>query len=97
MTGVVKVWDIRDPSTRPVFDTEKADMFYKKRQIRSLVTRGDVIYWGDDGANIKVLDLASGKDFILSNRLVFYTKGTMKSHEASIENCQPCGIMATQN
>ncbi|KAK3718432.1 hypothetical protein QZH41_014438 [Actinostola sp. cb2023] len=61
MAGVVKVWDIRDRSLQPIFDSENSDIPYKKRQIRSLATNGDNIYWGDDGANIKVLELASGK------------------------------------
>ncbi|XP_031562257.1 protein will die slowly-like [Actinia tenebrosa] len=61
VTGVVKVWDIRDRSSSPVFSTESSDVPYKKREIRCLATNGNSIYWGDDGANVKVLELASGK------------------------------------
>ena len=67
-TGVVKVWDIRDNSLKPVMSSDQAPMdqtdagvTVKPRRVRCLTTTTEeTVYWGDDGVNIKAMDLKSG-------------------------------------
>ncbi|XP_020630530.1 probable E3 ubiquitin ligase complex SCF subunit sconB [Orbicella faveolata] len=67
-TGVVKVWDIRDNSLKPVMSSDQAPVdqtdagvTVKPRRVRCLTTTEETVYWGDDGVNIKAMDLNSGK------------------------------------
>ena len=65
-SGVVKIWDVRDGSFHSVMTSEEAlkgsagEAHVKSRHVRCLATRDDVVYWGDDGVNVKVLDLKLG-------------------------------------
>ena len=66
-TGVVKVWDIRDSSLKPVMSSDQApvdnttgNVTVEPRRVRSLPTSQETVYWGDDGVNIKAMDLTSG-------------------------------------
>ena len=66
-TGVVKVWDIRDNSRKPVMSSDQAPVdqtdagvTVKPRRVRCLTTTEETVYWGDDGVNIKAMDLKAG-------------------------------------
>ena len=58
----MKVWDIRDNSLKPALSSDQApvDNAVKPRRVRCLATTQDTAYWGDDGVNIKAMDLKSG-------------------------------------
>lgn len=67
-TGVVKVWDIRENSFKPVMSSDQAptdntarNVTIKPRRVRCLATTQENVYWGDDGVNIKAMDLTSGE------------------------------------
>lgn len=67
-SGVVKVWDIRDNSLKPMMssnqsfvDSAAGNVTVKPRRVRCLATTQDTVYWGDDGANLKAMDLKSGE------------------------------------
>ena len=67
-TGVVKVWDIRDNSLKPVMSSDQTpttdntagNVTVKPRRVRCLATTQETLYWGDDGVNIKAMELTSG-------------------------------------
>lgn len=66
--GVVKVWDARDNSLKPVMSSDQAPVdqttagvTVKPRRVRCLATTEETVYWGDDGVNMKAMDLKSGK------------------------------------
>ena len=66
-TGLVKVWDIRDNSLKPVMSSDQAptdntagNVTVKPRRVRCLATTQESVYWGDDGVNIKAMELTSG-------------------------------------
>lgn len=68
-TGVVKVWDIRDSSLKPVMssdetpvDSTAGNVVVKQRRVRCLATTQDTVYWGDDGVNMKAIDFKSGRE-----------------------------------
>ena len=72
--GVVKVWDVRDNSLKPVMSSEHTSasngaegVTVKPRRVRCLATTQDAVYWGDDGVNMKAMDLKTGamKAFLL--------------------------------
>ena len=66
--GVVKVWDIRDNSLKPVMSSDQTpttdntagNVTVKPRRVRCLATTREAVYWGDDGVNIKAMELTSG-------------------------------------
>ena len=65
--GVVKVWDVRDNSLKPVMSSDQAPVdqttagvTVKPRRVRCLATTEETVYWGDDGVNMKAMDLKSG-------------------------------------
>lgn len=67
--GVVKVWDIRDNSMKPVMNSGQAPVentaghvTVKPRRVRCLATTRDTVYWGDDGVNMKAMDLKTGRE-----------------------------------
>ena len=59
------MWDVRDQSLRPIISSDNAansaQVAVKPRRIRCLATTEDAVYWGDDGVNVKVLDVRSGQ------------------------------------
>ena len=58
---MVKVWDVRQKSLSPSLSSpDQSAAFVKRRQINCLATTDDVVYWGDDGTNIKALDVRAG-------------------------------------
>lgn len=64
---MVKVWDIRDSSLKPVLSSDQApvdqterSVTVKPRRVRCLTTTEETVYWGDDGVNIKAMELNSG-------------------------------------
>ena len=66
-SGVVKVWDMRDNSLKPILrsdigcgDSRSRGIIVKPRRVRCLATTEDTVYWGDDGVNMKAMDLKSG-------------------------------------
>ncbi|XP_074625299.1 uncharacterized protein LOC141883651 [Acropora palmata] len=66
--GVVKIWDVRDNSLKPVMSSEHTSasnategVTVKPRRVRCLATTQDAVYWGDDGVNMKAMDLKTGK------------------------------------
>ncbi|KAL9971046.1 hypothetical protein ACROYT_G023529 [Oculina patagonica] len=86
-TGVVKVWDIRDNSLKPVMSSDQASVdqpdagvTVKPRRVRCLATTEQTVYWGDDGVNIKAMDLNSGKLRKLRNHVTeFGSTGAMET------------------
>ena len=63
----MKVWDIRDNSLKPVLSSYQApvdqtdrSVTVKPRRVRCLTTTEETVYWGDDGVNIKAMELNSG-------------------------------------
>ena len=76
-TGVVKVWDIRDNSLKPVMSSDQAPVdqadagvTIKPRRVRCLATTEETVYWGDDGVNIKAMDLNSGTGMNNDSRIL---------------------------
>lgn len=64
--GVIKVWELRDNSLHPVFVSENVKpvvprMKLHVRKVHTLSESKNVIYYGDNGLNIKVLDWREGK------------------------------------
>ncbi|XP_015766363.1 PREDICTED: uncharacterized protein LOC107345169 [Acropora digitifera] len=66
--GVVKIWDVRDNSLKPVMSSEHTSacnategVTVKPRRVRCLATTQDAVYWGDDGVNMKAMDLKTCK------------------------------------
>ncbi|CAB3991914.1 F-box WD repeat-containing 7-like isoform X2 [Paramuricea clavata] len=69
-TGTVKVWDVRQKSLSPSLSSpDQNTAFGKRRRVHCLATTDDVVYWGDDGTNIKALDIRAGKVRKLKNHL----------------------------
>ncbi|XP_068753780.1 uncharacterized protein [Montipora capricornis] len=67
-SGVVKVWDVRDNSLKSVMSSEHAcadnaagNVAVKPRRVRCIATTQEAVYWGDDGVNMKAMDLKTGK------------------------------------
>lgn len=63
--GVIKVWELRDNSLHPVFVSENVKpvvprMKLHVRKVHTLSESKNVIYYGDNGLNIKVLDWREG-------------------------------------
>ncbi|XP_022104143.1 pre-mRNA-splicing factor PRP46-like isoform X2 [Acanthaster planci] len=59
--GIIKLWHLRDNSLHPTFVSENisstsSSHLLARRHIRSLAVHGDIIYYGDDGLNVKALD-----------------------------------------
>ena len=64
---MVKVWDVRQKSLSPSLSSpDQNTAFVKRRRINCLATTDDVVYWGDDGTNIKALDVRAGTNKALS-------------------------------
>lgn len=60
--GIVKIWDTRQRSLIPAITSDSINTpFAKKRKVHCLATTDNSVYWGDDGTNIKVLDIRVGK------------------------------------
>ena len=65
---MVKVWDVRDNSLKSVMSSEHAcadnaagNVVVKPRRVRCIATTQDAVYWGDDGVNMKAMDLKTGE------------------------------------
>lgn len=65
--GVVKVWDIWDNFFKFVMSLDEVfvdlidvGVIVKLRCVCCLIIIEEIVYWGDDGVNIKVMDLKLG-------------------------------------
>lgn len=66
--GEIKVFEVRDRSLHCVYVSENVrDMSghpLHLRHVRSLCVRGDNLYYGDDGVNVKILTWKQGKGLL---------------------------------
>ena len=84
-TGVVQGWDIRDNALKPVMSSDQAPVdkttagvTVKPRRVRCLATTEETVYWGDDGVNMKAMDLNSGREIVQALQLFdcFHSQGS---------------------
>ena len=66
--NVIKIHEIREQSLKCVYVSENvrslAGQPVSLRRVKSLAVKGDVLFCGDDGVNIKVLDWKKGKKLL---------------------------------
>ncbi|XP_052212566.1 F-box/WD repeat-containing protein 7-like isoform X1 [Dreissena polymorpha] len=71
IVGEIKVFEVRDRKLHCVFVSENmkdaAGHAVPMRQVRSLLGRGDNLYYGDDGVNVKIMSWRQGLVKKLSN------------------------------
>ena len=68
VAGMVHIWRLHPPTMKEEEGTGWAvskvnvsdEVPFRARCIRCLCVHGSVVYWGDDGTNIKVLDISNG-------------------------------------
>ncbi|PIK59563.1 putative pre-mRNA-splicing factor PRP46-like, partial [Apostichopus japonicus] len=63
--GMIKVWELRETKLHPIFVSENVKpelprMKLISRKIHTVVEKENVIYYGDNGLNVKVLDWRRG-------------------------------------
>ena len=80
--GVIKVLELRDTSLHPVFVSESVKLkgspraTIRWRPVKSMAVAKNMIYCGDEGMNIKVLDWKQG-EFSSNSKLTAFSGGCL--------------------
>ena len=89
--GIIKVFDTRDGNLVCIFESEniqtKGGGRLTERCVRGFNARDNLIYYGDDGVNIKVLNWRTGKCTVGSGELAKERGSFSRQQQFWINKC----------